>query len=175
VLPDLDDAGFYSDKAVLSRKFIHENAFYSLFCVFGSVYYHDVLRETLRSSLGGRIVEFIFVFWAYVVIRPFFPITRFNLAGTRHNGRTAENQYFYQVGTTAVKIFYLWAKYFLGFHLNFLVFLGLTTPESFKLIHGLFLLNAGTTSMAIFLHTLRFKKVLPPRFTFSLYLAQIYA
>jgi hypothetical protein len=29
-------------------------------------------------------------------------------------------------------------------------------------------------SLAIFLHTLRFKKVLPAKFTMSLYLAQIY-
>jgi len=44
-----------------------------------------------------------------------------------------------------------------------------------KFIRGLFLLNGGTVSIAVFLHTLRFKKVLAPRLMFSLYLAQIYA
>jgi hypothetical protein len=40
---------------------------------------------------------------------------------------------------------------------------------------GLLLLNIGTVSLALFLHTLCFKKVLPGRFTFSIYLLQIYA
>ena len=43
-----------------------------------------------------------------------------------------------------------------------------------KFIRGLFLLNVGTVSIFIFLHTLRFKKVLSPKLTFSLYLVHIY-
>ena len=36
------------------------------------------------------------------------------------------------------------------------------------------LLNAGTVSLSVLLHTLRFKKVLPPLLTMSVYLVQIY-
>ena len=46
--------------------------------------------------------------------------------------------------------------------------------EDIKFIRGLFLLNLGTVSIAVFLHTLRFKKVLPPKLAFSIYLVQIY-
>lgn len=67
------------------------------------------------------------------------------------------------------------AKYFLGFHLNFLLFLGLIPGENMRFIQGLHLLNTGTVAIAMFLHTLRFKKILPPYFTFSFYIAQIYA
>lgn len=84
------------------------------------------------------------------------------------------NQRFYEIGTNMVKIFYLWAKYFLGFFINFLVHLDLVKDDEWQVIRGLFLLNLGTVSLAVFLHTLRFKKVLPAKFTFSLYLAQIY-
>lgn len=175
VLPNLDDAGYYSDKAVLSRNFVHENVFFQMMTVFGSIYYNAPAREALRSTLLGRCLEFIFVFWPYVLIRTFFPITRFSNAGTTHKGRTTQNQKFYEVGTFMVKIFFLWAKYFCGFYFNFLVFLNLVSEDKWPLVHGMFLLNGGTVSLAVFLHTLRFKKVLPAKLTFSLYLLQIYA
>ena len=46
--------------------------------------------------------------------------------------------------------------------------------DDLKFIRGLFLLNVGTVSIAVFLHTLRFKKVLPPKLAFGFYLTQIY-
>jgi hypothetical protein len=119
-------------------------------------------------------VELIYVFWPYILVRPWFPITRFSNAGKGRAGRSEANERWYEIGTTMVKIFYLWAKYFLGFYINFLVFMDKVTDKQWHLIHGMFLLNVGTISLAIFLHTLRFKKILPPKFTFSLYLVQIY-
>lgn len=175
VLPELEDAGYYSDKAVMSRNFVHENMFFTLFCVFGSVYYNEEHRNQLRTTLPGRVLEFVYVFFPYIIIRLFFPITRFSNAGTTRNGRSDKNQRFYEIATTGVKIFFLWAKYFLGFYVNFLVFLDKMTPKNWQFLHGMFLLNVGTVSLAMFLHTLRFRKVLPAKFTFSLYLVQIYA
>lgn len=175
VLPSLDDAGYFSDKAVLSRNFVHENIFYQMLVVLGSLYYNDECRAKMQASLLGRVVEWFIVFMPYALLRSLFPTTRFKNAGTNMAGRTQKNERFYDIGTFMIKIFYLWAKYFLGFYINWLVFLGVQTEENMKFIRGLFLLNAGTVSIALFLHTLRFKKVLPPKFTFSLYIAQIYA
>jgi hypothetical protein len=175
VLPGLDDAGYYSDKAVLSRNFVHENIFFTLYSVWGAIYYNPLTRNSLRETAWGRAIEIAFVFWPYILVRPFFPITQFSKAGTTHKGRSEENARFYQIGTTMVKIFYLWAKYFLGFFMNFVVFLNLFTADQWKFQQGMFLLNEGTVSIAVFLHTLRFKKVLPAKLTFSLYLMQIYA
>lgn len=175
VLPELNDAGYYSDKSVLSRSFVHENAFFTLMAVFGAIYYNDAFRANLRTSLFGLILEYVFLFWPYILVRPLFPITRFKDAGSTHKGRTEQNQRFYEIGTYMVKIFFLYAKYFLGFYVNFLIFLELPTRDDWKLLNGCLLLNIGTVSIAVFLHTLRFKKILPPRLTFGLYLAQIYA
>jgi len=176
VLPELKDAGYYSDKGVLSRNFLHENIFYQSMCLFGSVYYDSGLRQTLQSTLPGRITEMVFLFFPYAVIRPFFPITRFRDGGKQSKSRTeGALEKFYSVGTTMIKIFYLWAKYFLGFHINFMTYLGLIKPENLVFVHGLYLLNAGTVSLGVYLHTLRFKKILPAWFTFSFYLCQIYA
>jgi hypothetical protein len=175
VLPQLKDSGYYSDKGVMSRDFLHENIGFNLLCIFGAVYYDNDLRKVLVSNIGGRITEFVFVFYPFVLIRPWFPITRFSDAGSRTNSRTIQNKRFYEIGTLLVKIFYLWAKYFLGFHLNFMFFLGLVKEENMRFVQGLHLLNTGTVAIAMFLHTLRFKKILDPKFAFSFYVAQIYA
>ncbi len=219
VLPDLEDAGYISDIAVLSRTFVHENSFYQLLTFFGSVYYGPSMLQFKHlkqeqpigytsqlmgdsaSTIFSTVIEYIFIFYPYVVLRPFFPTTRFKDAGTSATGRSKRNQNFYNISTTAVKIFYLWSKYFLGFYINFLMFIHFrrnsdsggspsssstdhleleavgsvsVSYEDLKFIRGLFLLNAGTVSIAVFLHTLRFKKVLPPRLTFGIYLTQIY-
>ena len=175
VLPELEDAGYFSDKAVMSRRFVHENLYFQLLCVFGSVYYNDTLRAGLEASVGGRVLIYSFVFFPYIVIRPFFPITRFKDAGSSMSGRSESLAKFYEIGTTMVKVFYLWAKYFLGFFSQWIIWLNLATDENWKYMRGLLLLNVGTVSIAMFLHTLRFKKVLPAQLTFSLYLLQIYA
>jgi hypothetical protein len=92
VLPDLKDAGYYSDKAVLSRKFVHENGCYQLFTVFGSLYYVDSVRAVLQSTFAGRVLESIFVIWPYVLIRPWFPTPRFKDAGTAWRSRTLSEE-----------------------------------------------------------------------------------
>ena len=112
VLPQLKDAGFYSDKGVMSRDFLHENTFFNVFCVWGAVYYNNELREVLRSNIGGRLMEFTFVFFPFVFVRPWYPTTRIKDAGSRNKTRSPHLQRFYSVGTTMVKIFYLWGKYF---------------------------------------------------------------
>lgn len=170
----MNDPGYYSDKAVLSRSFVHENIFFTVFASFGSIYYNHGAREILRSNLGGRIIEFAYVFWPYIVIRPWYPITRFSNAGQTYKGRTEKNKRFYETATLMVKLFYLWAKYFLGFFMNFSIFLDLVSEEHWRFMSGMLLLNTGTVSLSIFLHTLRFKKVLPAKLTMSIYLAQIY-
>ena len=166
---------FVSYQAVVSRNFVHENIFFTLYSVFGSFYYNHSVRENWKNSFGGQLIELAFIFWPYVAVRLFFPMTRFSNAGNTKKGRTERNERFYTIGTLTVKIFFLWAKYFLGFFVNNLAYLGLYTPAQWKFVHGMFLLNLGTVSISIFLHTLRFKKVLPAKLTFSLYLMQIYA
>jgi len=43
-----------------------------------------------------------------------------------------------------------------------------------RFVRGLYLMNVGTVSISVFLHTLRFKKALSPTLAFSIYLGQIY-
>ena len=174
VLPELADPGYYSDKAVLSRTFIHENTYFSTITFLGSCLYHDTIRAKMMEHPIGRIIMFVFAYWLYVIIRPFFPLTSFSNAGSSMAGRSSRNEAFYRIGTTLVKIFYLWGKYFLGFFVNWMCYLGIGTDKDMRFIRGLYLMNVGTVSISVFLHTLRFKKALPPTLAFSIYLGQIY-
>lgn len=107
VLPNLSDAGYYSDKAVLSRFFVFENLFFQLYALFGSIYYNDDLRARMQSSLVGKGLEVMFVFFPYLLVRPWFPTTRFSKAGTSMSGRSKANERFYKIGTLMVKFFYV--------------------------------------------------------------------
>jgi len=175
VLPELADAGYYSDRAVLSRKFVFENCYFQCLSFFGSVWYNDTLRANLQSNELGKVLCHLFVFFPYVLIRPWFPTTHFKDAGSSMSGRSAANERFYNIGTQMIKFFYLWAKYFLGFYINFFTLVCEPTEHEWKGIRGVYLMNLGTVSTAVFLHTLRFKKILPPRLTFGIYLVQIYS
>ena len=63
----------------------------------------------------------------------------------------------------------------MGMGFNYLFFLD-RIPESSMKTWGwpLFLLNTGTVSIAVFLHTLRFKKKLKPRLAHGIYVVMAY-
>lgn len=202
-LPNSKDPGYFSDRSIMSRLFVKENLFYQLMNVWGCVYYSDAgynfmrygatqgpcLRDAATQvcaagwappapgvKLACNVLEVAFVFFPYAWLRPCFPTTHFSTAlGNVETKATQANQWFYFVGTWAIKIFYVWAKHFMGFHINYMRFLGLFSEADMQWVRGLWLLNAGTVSIAVFLHTMRFKKLLPPRTTFSCYLVMAYA
>jgi hypothetical protein len=174
VLPDIADPGYYSDKAVLSRRFIHENIYFSTVGFVGSCLYNNEIRTNMMAHPIGKLIVFIFLYWPYVVIRPFFPSTSFSDAGSGMAGRSPNNERFYKIGTLMVKVFYLWGKFVLGFFFNWICYLNIGSHSEQVVIRGIFLMNIGTLSISVFLHTLRFKRVLPPTLTFSIYLGQIY-
>lgn len=69
------------------------------------------------------VIENIYVFLPYIVIRPFFAKTRFrdSIANSKKN-KSSKNFNFFVIGTYVTKAFYIWAKHFIGFFLNYLRF-----------------------------------------------------
>ena len=132
VLPEATDPGYFSDIAVLSRTFVHENSFFQLMTLFGSIYYGPTTVPSILTSSAAatataatstttdstiantvlhilsNVVEYSFIFYPYVIVRTWFPTTRFQNAGSSGR-RTEKNERFYHYGTIAIKIFYLWA------------------------------------------------------------------
>jgi len=70
------------------------------------------------------IIENVMVFLPYAVIRPFFPKTRFrdSLKQSEKN-KSDKNRVFFIIFTHITKVFYIWAKHYMGFYLNYLRFL----------------------------------------------------
>ena len=68
---------------------------------------------------------------------------------------------FYAKNTLVIKIFYNFAKHYIGFFLNYAVFMGRLTDFSVdhKRLYGLQILSSYMTTVAIFIHTLVFKKI----------------
>ena len=54
-----------------------------------------------------------------------------------------------RIGTWMIKVFYVWAKHFMGFHINYLRFLGAITPREMKVI---------ISSKSSYLAPIQFKK-----------------
>jgi hypothetical protein len=63
----------------------------------------------------------------------------------------------------------MWAKHYLGFFLNYLRFFNLASKDDIKQIHLILICSSFATTIAIFLHTLRFKGYLNPKVSLAAY------
>ena len=167
------DPGYTTATSTLSYNFVKENAFFALMLLFAWLYYNDATFPLIRAAWP---IEAAFVFLPYTWRRA-FPKTslRESLVTTATKTKGRALQVFFYIGTWVTKCFYVWAKHYLGFYLSYLRFLGLFTPY---IQHELFLLlifSSSATTIALFLHTLRFKKYLPAPVTFGIYVTSYLA
>eukprot|EP00127_Corallochytrium_limacisporum_P000574 Clim_evm1s20 gene=Clim_evmTU1s20 len=180
-LPKKDDPGYFGDKGVLSRNFVTENIFYQMMVLFGASYYSNIVMENFYHaespqwlSILGHGMEALYVFFPYSILRPLFPTTRMSIANATGKSRSEANTVWYQRATLFIKIAYLFGKHF-GLFVNYARYLNLFQPEDLMWLRFFWLTNAGTVSIAVFLHTLRFKGLLPPKVAFSIYTTLFYA
>jgi len=173
-LPRKEDPGFaaISDKSVLSYYTVVENSFYAMQLVFVSVYLHQGYRESIIRRLGGplsmlcgrSVVEYFFVFFIFYV-RTLWPVSKMG-AGLKNSAKnkSEKNMVILTASTYAVKIFYLFAKHFLGFFVNYLIFLGRVEHRGRdqRLLYGVQLLSGYAATVSIFIHTLKFKGYIGP-------------
>ncbi len=109
-----------------------------------------------------------------------FPVTRLSYTNSTENPklsrfRTAANKRFYEVTSYMITLFYIWAKWFMGIGFNYLWHSGsISEFDMSRWGWPLFLLNTGTVSLAVFLHTLRFKSKLSPRLAHGIYILLAY-
>jgi hypothetical protein len=165
------DGGYFGDKGILSYNFIVENSFFALLLLFQWVYYSDFFYEFLRFSIIG---ETIFVFLPYV-LRMLWPKTRIRDALANPKNRTEKNFSFFVSVTWITKFFYVWAKHYIGYFLNYVRFLNLITEEEKYHIYLVLIFSAFATTIAVFLHTLKFKHYLDSKISFLIYQASYFA
>eukprot|EP01065_Artemidia_motanka_P005134 TRINITY_DN12460_c3_g1_i1.p1 TRINITY_DN12460_c3_g1~~TRINITY_DN12460_c3_g1_i1.p1 ORF type:complete len:354 (+),score=79.82 TRINITY_DN12460_c3_g1_i1:46-1062(+) len=171
-----DDPGIYSDKGVLPYAFVVEALFFAMMIEFGNCYYDSRTYDMLTGSAFGNAVECLWVFLAFQLIRPRFPKTHMGDAAKARSKTTSDrNVWFYNLGTLAIKMFYVAHKHMIGFFFNYLRFQNVLGPLDMYWLHWMMLVNVGTQSIGTFTHTLRFKGLLPPRVAYGIYVAYAYA
>lgn len=165
------DHGYFSDKKPLSYNFVKENIFFSSLLAFQWLYFSDRFFLKFQKFI---ILEQFFVFVPYVWRNRFFPKTSFReglTSASLERNKTAGNRTFYLWSTRITKAFYIWAKHFIGYFLNYARFLDRITPEQQYHAYFLLIFSCFATTISMFLHTLKFRKLLSPRASFLIYAA----
>lgn len=154
----------------MSYRFIVENIFFALILTWQWIYMDSfIYHKLLQYPYIGGMIEALFVFLPYTCIRePFFPKTHFRDSMIEGN-KTEKNQLFYKVLTQLTAVFYLFAKHFIGFALNYMRFINRIPDVALPSIHFMLIAASAATTIAMFLHTLKFKGWISGRVSFSLY------
>ena len=140
--------GYFHNTKAMSHDFVVENAYFAGLLLFQSLY---VSFPLMRSHWAFAPVEVVFVFLPYHTVREFFPKTSF-----RNSINHGKSMY-----ARVVKTFYVTAKHYSGYFVNYLCFLGILGSEPilhWALVRRLLILGGWGTTIAIFLQTLKFKK-----------------
>ena len=141
--------GYYNQKLkAMSYDFILENVYFAGLLLFQSLYFSFPM---MRSHMIFLPVEVVFVFFPYHTVRNFFPKSSF-----RKSIKETTSIY-----PRVVKSFYVVAKHFSGYFVNYLLFLGIFGNEPilhWALVRKLLILGGWGTTIAMFLQTLKFKK-----------------
>jgi len=165
--------GYFSDKNVMSYDFLCENIFFSGILLFQWVYYLDVNIDSYLAMYKANtqlilkllllIIENILVFLPYTLLRPFTPKTSFRDSIYNTYQITDYNKQFMFIAANMTRVFYVVAKHHLGFYLNYLRFLNWAGPTERYYVYLMLLYAAFATTIAMFLHTLKFKKYISAR------------
>ncbi|KAI8898278.1 hypothetical protein BC833DRAFT_590451 [Globomyces pollinis-pini] len=159
--------GYFSDRFTMSFQFVVENSFFALILFFHWIYFHRIGYDWLQKT---GLIEWTFVFFPYVV-RTLWPKTRFRDSFENIKSQTPRNQVFYKFAITLTKTFYIWAKHYMGYFLNYARFLNRIDDVEVKNIYLMAIFSSFATTISIFLHTLKFRKMIGPRTSFVIYAA----
>lgn len=140
------DPGYYSDRGTLSYAFIVENSFFSGLLLFQWLYYSDKFYYYINNSI---LIDNLIVFLPYI-IRQLWPKTHFrdSLQNSGKN-KTTSNRNFYIIVTMITKVFYIWAKHYIGYFLNYVRFFNRANTEQIAYIYLLLIYSAFATTISV--------------------------
>ncbi|CAD7954388.1 unnamed protein product [Amoebophrya sp. A120] len=108
------------------------------------------------------LLEPIFVFFVFYFRSVFWPVSRIRNAVKNAKNKSPENAWSLTASAYAIKVFYLFAKHFVSYFPNYLIFLGRITEEDRYLLYGIQVIGAYACTISIFIHTLKFKNYIGP-------------
>lgn len=150
--------GYFSDKRTMSYEFIFENIFFSGIMAFQAIYFYQ--GWIIRAC---PLLEALFVFFPYFTIRKLFPRTRLRDSLSNDKEKSEGNRKFIYIQTWTTKVFMMFGKHISGLMCNYLIFLDAVPAHHFRTYRMQFILGGWGTTIAVFLHTLKFKGYLGPR------------
>lgn len=158
------EEGFFTDERTISKAFMKENIYFTLISAFAAAY----------SSLPGRayirmfpVIETVFVFFPYQTIRRIFPKTSFKRKEPTRLKQ--KNTYFHYISKHIATYYMLFAKHYMGNLLNYLFYMGLDTAKIRKNMFWVLIGGSYSLTFGIFLHTLKFRKVIGPKTAITAY------
>lgn len=159
-LPRKEDPGFaaVSDKSGLSYYTVVENSFYAMQLLFACCYLHNDIRPLIQKCV---VVEPFFVFFVFYA-RNLWPSSRISAALKNPSNKSAANMRKLTISAYAIKVFYVFAKHFVGFFPLYLRFLDRVDADDQRLLYGVQVLSAYASTISIFIHTLKFKHYIGP-------------
>ena len=170
-LPKKVDPGYYSDKSALSYDFVKENIFFAIILMFQWLYYSDNFYGAIKKSVTG---EYLFVFFPYM-FRSLVPKSSFRDALNDPRNKSVQNKTFYIIVTWITKIFYVWAKHYIGFFMNYMRYMNRINAEQQYHMYFLLIFSACATTISMFLHTLKFKGYIGPKTSYLIYMSSYLA
>ena len=160
------NSGYFSDKRTVSYGFVVENSFFALQALFCCLYFNPYYYQQI---VRYPIIEAVCVFMPFL-FRDLWPRTKFGDAADTFEKNTDGNKLFFRYSSIITKIFYIWAKHFIGFFLNYARFLNRIGPdEEYQMVY-VGLMATYSVTFSVFLHTLKFKKYIGPRVAMVLYI-----
>ncbi|TPX37560.1 hypothetical protein SmJEL517_g00450 [Synchytrium microbalum] len=159
------DGGYFGDKSIMSYPFIIENSFFALLNMFQFMYFNDAYYPWIVKSF---VVEQCFVFFPYF-LRYLWPKTSFRDSVDNTRNRSVAQGDFFKLAIMVTKIFYVWAKHYIGFFLNYARFLNRIDEYQAACVYQVAIFGASAITISIFLQTLKFKGYIGAKTSFVLY------
>jgi len=115
-----------------------------------------------RGNYLSLIVENVYVFFPYY-IRTLFPKTRMRDSLVKSDkNKSDKNRLFFVIATYMTKTFYVWAKHYIGFFVNYARYMDRIGKEEQYHLFLMIITSSFATTIAVFLHTLKFKGYMGP-------------
>jgi len=142
-------------------------SFFAGLLLFAWLYYSDRFFPLFKQTV---VVEMVLVFFPYF-LRTFFPKTRMRDALAVNDTKNSErNRFFFFISTNVTKAFYIWAKHYIGYFLNYIVYLERLDETERYHLYLLLIFSCFATTISLFLHTLKFKGYIGARTSFGSYM-----
>jgi len=163
---------YFSSAHAMTYDFVKENLFFAGLLLFQWVYYtNDYFALIKQKNVLAILFENLLTFFPYAFLRDFFPKTSFGKSAEQNERESL----FLHLMTRMTRIFYMFAKHYVGYYFNYIRFLDAVGDEERYYVYLMLMFGTTATTISMFLQTLKFKKYISPHWAMGLYVVSYLA